>query len=312
MAPLDDPSALRLSLRRNVLKAGVKAGQRLAGIRGTSDAVDVMDEEWDNLFILDACRYDVFERHHEFPGTLQKRRSGGSHSVDFIRHNFVGRECHDTVYVTGNPFAVLATGVFYATVNLFDDAWDEELLTVPPEPVVEAAIEANDRHPDKRLIVHFMQPHYPFIGERGRRIDSGGVTGHVAEADVETKTERTYSSVWEKLDLGQCDVPSETVWEAYLENFRLVAGSAATLADHLDGKTVITADHGNLFGERLSPIPVRKYGHPKRIRHPALIDVPWHELPVEGRREVESHSPEGSESVEEEVVEERLEALGYA
>ncbi|MDG5776143.1 hypothetical protein VB773_02085 [Haloarculaceae archaeon H-GB2-1] len=36
-----------------------------------------MAEEWDNLVILDACRYDVFEEMHTFPGTLKPIISKG-------------------------------------------------------------------------------------------------------------------------------------------------------------------------------------------------------------------------------------------
>ena len=57
-----------------------------------------------------------------------------------------------------------------------------------------------------------------------------------------------------------------------------------TLIESLDGKTVVTSDHGNLFGRRLWPIPLQKYGHPPGLRFPELIEVPWHETPFENRR----------------------------
>jgi len=297
------------SSRYVLVRGSVKLRQGLDSLRRSS-GIRVMDEEWDNLFILDGCRYDLFERNHQFPGTLHRRRSAGSHSSEFVRHNFVGQEHFDTVYVTANPHAVLTLDTFHATVNLFGEAWDEDLLTVPPQPVVEATRRARERYPDKRLLVHFMQPHYPFLGSEGEGLETGGVTGNI-QADVEVKTNRTYDSIWDKLDVGACTADTETVWEAYVDNFRLVADHAASLADQLNGKTVITSDHGNLFGERLWPIPVRKYGHPLGIRHRALVDVPWHELPVDERRRTKADPPVETEDVAEDVVDDRLEALGY-
>jgi len=42
------------------------------------------------------------------------------------------------------------------------------------------------------------------------------------------------------------------VWEAYNENLDIVLTEIEALLDELDGKSVITADHGNLVGERLT------------------------------------------------------------
>jgi len=84
------------------------------------------------------------------------------------------------------------------------------------------------------------------------------------------------------------------------------------LLDELDGKSVVTSDHGNLFGERLWPIPIRRYGHPRGLRHPALIDVPWHEVPFETRREITADPPRSTEPVAGDLIQRRLEDLGYA
>jgi hypothetical protein len=77
---------------------------------------------------------------------------------------------------------------------------------------------------------------------------------------------------------------------------------------------VITADHGNLVGERLGPIPTRrKYGHPYGVHTEELVVVPWFVVEGETRREMRADSPVESdgESVSDEELEDRLEALGY-
>jgi hypothetical protein len=306
------PEVLRNPRRRRqkLIALSTLASQKFTKYCLNGDGIAVMEQEWDNLLILDASRYDLFATHHDFPGTLSKVSSRGSQSREFLERNFAGQQYHDTVYISGNPFMMfLDDDVFHATVNLFDDQWDDELLTVRPETVVEETLRAHREYPNKRLISHFMQPHYPFIGPVGQRIDSGGVTGQMLGTDAKTRDHTP--SIWSRLDLGEVTVDSETVWEAYVENFELVCEHATELVAALDGKSVITSDHGNLFGERLWPIPMRRFGHPPGVRPPALVDVPWHELPFDGRRDVMSEPPVERKSVATGVVEQRLEDLGY-
>lgn len=65
--------------------------------------VDVFEEDWDALIVLDACRYDLFARRSTLSGTLETRRSRGSSTVEFLRGNVADRDLRDTVYVTANP-----------------------------------------------------------------------------------------------------------------------------------------------------------------------------------------------------------------
>lgn len=298
-------------LRTEFAALGSRLNRAVADRRNPpAEAVRVMDEEWDNCLILDACRYDLFAERHELPGELRKVTSAGSQSLEFLRRNFAGETHHDAVYVTANPFATrLDDDVFHRVVDCFADDWDADLGTVPPEAVVEATRTARERYPQKRLLVHFMQPHYPFIGETGRELDSGGVTGHVTD---QAKTDEPTDSIWDRLAAGDADVSVETVREAYAENFELVQDHAADLAAALDGKTVVTADHGNLFGERQWPVPVRRYGHPAGLRVPELVAVPWHELPADERRTVTADPPERTGTVADDTVRDRLDNLGYA
>lgn len=266
-----------------------------------------MKEDWDSLLILDGCRYDMFTERIDLPGTLESRISLGSSSEEFMERNFVDEQFHDTVYVSANPFIPklgLNEGTFHAVVELLDD-WDEQLQTVRPDTVAEAAREAHEQYPNKRLIVHFMQPHTPFIGGLGREMVGGGWT---MDHDVEDDP-----GIWDRLRDGE-DVPLERVWEAYKENLDIVLEEVEPLLSDLNGKSVITADHGNLVGERLSPIPTRqKYGHPYGVHAEELVKVPWFVIQGSNRREISSDSPVESndETVSDEELEDRLEALGY-
>lgn len=65
----------------------------------------VMDEDWDTLVILDACRYDMFERRVPFDGKLDDRYSLGSTSEEFLEQNFSDSTYHDTVFVNANVYS---------------------------------------------------------------------------------------------------------------------------------------------------------------------------------------------------------------
>lgn len=266
----------------------------------------VMEEDWDNLVLLDACRYDMFAEQIDFDGELQSRISLGSTSEEFLERNFGGSIFHDTVYVNTNPYLPrlgLDDGTFHAVVDLLDE-WDPELQTVHPETVVEAARDAHLEFPDKRLIIHFMQPHIPFIGEIGRKIVGDGWTTDRAAENV--------NSIWKQLRHDDVEIDLEIVWKAYFENLDIVLSHVESLLDLVPGKTVVSADHGNLVSERLRPIPTTpKYGHPYGVYAQELVKVPWFVVESGNRRQVRSEPPINQRSQSDETIEQRLHALGY-
>ena len=267
--------------------------------------VRVAEEDWDNLVILDACRYDMFEGQRFLSGDLQYRRSLGSESWEFLQANFAGEMLHDTVYITANPHASkLPDDTFHAVVDLLEYGWDTEHQTVLPGAMVTAVQRAHERYPNKRLIAHFMQPHFPFIGDAGRRLEHGGIERPSAGGSGDSKRH-----VWGSLGHGR--ISGEDVWTAYRENLDVVLPHVNALLSLVPGKSVVTSDHGNLLGERTRPLPVRGYGHPRGLDVPELRDVPW--LVVEGseRRSVVAEPPVDEAGPSKHVVEDRLEALGY-
>ena len=264
--------------------------------------VKVIEEDWDNLLILDGCRFDTFVSVNELAGELEKRQSQGSESWEFLSKNFVGDTHHDTVYITSNPHASkVPDGTFHDVINLLDTSWDSELNTVLPEDVSSMARQARIDYPHKRLIIHYMQPHYPFIGELGQKISHGGFG-----PDNE---DNSGSHVWTKLQYGM--INENMVRKAYEENLQIVLDKVSNLLPELNGKTVITSDHGNLIGERVSPIPVKAYGHPRGLHVPELVTVPWLIRDAGDRREVFSEPPVESDRISNQVINHRLEALGY-
>lgn len=262
-------------------------------VRSPPEGTDFMAEDWDTLVLLDACRFDVFSEVNWIEGDLQSRLSPGTDSHEFLQGTFAGRQFHDTVYVTANPYSTgIEDGTFHAQISLLDETWDDDLETVTPDDVLEAAIQAHEDYPNKRVIVHFMQPHGPFLSEFGR-------------------------TVWENLEYcrGQYApeprVSRDELRRAYRENLQYVLERVETLLDEIEGRTVISADHGELLGERQRPIPIRGYEHKRHLYLPGLREVPWHAVESGDRRRVVAEAPVRRDRVDSETVGDRLSALGY-
>jgi hypothetical protein len=138
----------------------------------------VMEKDWDNLIVLDACRYDTLVDLNPFSQPVKQRVSLGANTTEFCRRNFGGTQYHDTVYITANPKGLKIDipgrygdhqRTFHATVSLLDE-WDSDTHTVMPEDVTRRALELQEEFPDKRLIIHFVQPHLPYLGKKSQQI----------------------------------------------------------------------------------------------------------------------------------------------
>jgi len=310
---LRNPQLVRTELNR----LGVVANQFYYRYRDTN-GIRIPDQEWDVLVVLDGCRYDLFAEvvdqfvveSDEF--TFEQVRSRGSHSRQFLMENFGNDTHHDTVYVSANPFVFRRDdGVFHSVRNLLRDEWDETLGTVPPDAVADAGVDWIDRYPNKRVIIHFMQPHFPFIGERGRQLkhrdihpdDIRELQGESDDPDVGGKI------IWDRLQHGE--VSLEEVWACYRENLELIVPHVTEIVDAANGTVVVTSDHGNLLGERLWPIPVRGYGHPQDLHVSELVNVPWLRIDRAQQRDIVSEPPQPIEGVDNDVITERLSDLGY-
>jgi len=278
-----------------------------------ADGIDVIEREWDNLFILDACRFDYMKEQRLINGELRPAISQASTSYEFIKQNFLGRDLHDTIYITANPYVEeLSKDVFYTVENLLIDQWDDDLGTVPPEAVVDATLKAHEAHPDKKLIVHFMQPHQPPLGPTAERINerlnlNNGYNKYQCVDGTDTKLSGTswFGAVM------QGEISHAELRQAYTETLDLVLDSTEQLLSAMDGKSVVTADHGEFLGERLSTVGHRLYGHKPDNYAPELRVVPWLEVESDSRRDVVSETPIGFERLEDDSVDDRLRALGY-
>lgn len=265
----------------------------------------IMEEDWDNIIILDACRADLFEETFDTESfdSYQRIASAGSKTKNWTGKNFGGKEFGDTVYVNANTMVTNSNiGKFHKFIDVWDDdsAYDEELRTIPADVVIEYARRAAEEYPDKRLIIHFIQPHFPFVTQPDLifRPQWGG----------EGSSEDNPNHVWDALERGL--ISKEEAWSGYSENLEFIASDIDSLAEELPGKTVISSDHGNMVGER-TPFLGRIYGHPGKIRTPELVCVPWAVYDNSPRKEIIDDGVESTDSLDSDKMKQRLEALGY-
>ncbi|MBX0296662.1 sulfatase-like hydrolase/transferase [Haloarcula nitratireducens] len=287
-----NPRKIPTAVKHEVNYYGRCINQEYYKKAGKRKGFDLVEKDWDTAIILDACRYDFFKnRNRLLQGSLKKEISPGSESREFIQRSFVGRDLHDTVYVTANPYTKLVEPDTFHKIFL-DEAWDEQGDQAPADRVTNVAMDAHKKYPEKRIIVHYMQPHLPIIPSEQNSINDSlkGVREGYWPTGTTTMTE---------------------VRKAYAANLEYVLEYIEELIETVDGKIVVTADHGELLGERQSPIPVRGTDHFPNLYVPELIEVPWLTIREEKRRKITEEPPEDEFTVDEEATQDRLKALGY-
>ena len=116
--------------------------------------------------------------------------------------------------------------------------------------VTDLAIQhGREKNPD-RLIVHYIQPHYPYYT--------------AVTADGQESLEGWQNG----------SVTFEEVWERYMAELNDGLEAVGRLIQNYDAqKVAISADHGDAFGERW--MGIKGYGHKAGRLHPKIRRVPW-------------------------------------
>lgn len=263
------------------------------------DGIYVLDQDWDNLIILDACRYDIFAEEvaqTTLDGSLQQIESRAPTTSDWVRTNFRDRTLTDIVCVSNNPWYEQLSDLeldFHSYRPLYSkyfDGYEESLDHL--RNLVKEVVES---YQHKRLIIHINLPHEPYIGATAQEYPILNRARCPTEAARKTKHPR----------------PDVIIEKAYRENLRIGLELAEEFRGYLSGKTVISGDHGELLGERYLTMPFKQYGH-HGIFVPELLNVPWFVCEYDTRRDIYPEEPvnEINETLQEEL-EEHLEYLGY-
>lgn len=278
---------------------------------------NVYESDWDLLIVLDACRVDTLREvaeEYEFIENVDSVWSVGSQSAEWMANTFTENrldEIEETTYISGNGYSnsVLTSGHLppanntipvdlsrWATVDegdlqshiaVWETHHDETYGSVLPGPITDYTItESREGHAD-RIIAHYTQPHLPYVG----------AAYHEERAATEVE-DRGY----ELLEEGVAS--RDEVYKAYKETLRWVLDDVEELLENVDAeRVVITADHGEAFGEW------KAYGHPEGFPHPCIRKVPWVETSAsdERTREPDIDTPSSVDT----DIEDHLRDLGY-
>lgn len=262
---------------------------------GQNKGMDVMKADWDTLIILDACRYDTLSEvaPNDWP-EIECRKSKATNTWNFYKRNFCEGPYNDTVVVTAQPRTVLLReDDFYDVIPVYEENWDEDLGTLPPEIMAKRTIETHDKYPNKRILSHWIQPHYPFIGSD-------------KFSDYKVKKE----SIWKDLKRNSIDQTDAEVYRAYENTLEYTLPHVSKVVENVQRRVVVSSDHGNAFGVDKSSIPFKIYGHPRDIRIPQLTNIPWSVFKCPNRPTIRGDERK-ARNMTSDVVDDRLADLGY-
>lgn len=310
---------------------------------------DFLDQDEYAVVVLDACRYDVFERVYTdfLDGELEKVWSPANKTPIWAPKMWP--DTYDCTYVSTTPYIsryeyeqfgyrYCGDEHFDRVVEAWDFGWDHDLRTTPPDVVTDATLEIAATSEQTRVVAHYMQPHTPFIGDYrpGAAYQelpdaSGDVTPSERREFLENASEVTKEEmVGYEISGGDAkrydiDLPSlkstytlfeegeitvDQVRRAYRSNLTTALEEVVRLVERLDCPVAVTADHGDLLGEN------GRTGHQRTelVAHPALREVPWFVVNEEyigtTDNDVEESVIESGQTPTEEVKE-KLSHLGY-
>jgi hypothetical protein len=221
----------------------------------------IFKDDWKTLIILDACRYDSFEQINLIKGELKRVYSAGSSTVEWF-HNTFKDLYYNTIYISANPYInSQKNNKFFKIIDVWNFGWDEMKQTVLPQEVTKIAIQIESIYPEKRKIIHYIQPHFPPLGEE-----------KIWESWQMARNQQLGKTMEKKVPLLVEVIKEygrEKVYKAYLDNLEIVLREVEELIKRIGGKTIITSDHGEAFGEN------RVFSHPPKSDLEELRVVPY-------------------------------------
>lgn len=305
----------------------------------------LVDEDEFVLIILDACRFDYFQRVYQdyFSGDLEKVWSEGSKTPQWIPRTW--SKYYDLTYVSGAPYMsdhrkdmlsekYTPSEHFDQIEHIWATDWDGKRFTTDPTAITNAALTEIANSEKSRLVVHHLQPHEPYIGDGS---DGFLETPEIPPWDM-TETSLSAQEVYEfsnpkVIDGKDINLPRLSIldqiksgdltideWRtAYENNLRSALTEVKEITKHVDEDctVIISSDHGELLGERSELLNRILHMHPGDRIDPRLRCVPWLKVDqkhLQGMTIPESKINERDQSeanVTTDEVTKRLADLGY-
>lgn len=242
------------------------AWQKLPARRRADSLFSRLNEvDWDVVLILDACRYDALQKVAD-EAVVDSVYASVSSTPEFLDAAKELEVFENAAYISANPQTKdRSPGTDIDLIPTYEELWDERLDTVPASPVLETV--RDEVSDTKRVVGHLIQPHYPHICEIGGQTVPVPDGLHPQAHGMKWVAGNGFQEI---LASGQVDL--STARESYDACVDYAWDNASAVAANLaeEGyRVVITADHGECFGE---------WGfveHPVGVRIKPLVRVPW-------------------------------------
>lgn len=287
-----------------------------------SDRLNVFNEEWELLIVLDTCRPDALRQvsdEYPFIKEVGTRWSVGGTSSEWMYNTFdrsFQDEISNTALVSSNAYAwgIFESGFESVSLRNFRDNTPGQSVNRSVQRLDDYAVTSPvDRDSfDNVVVVTETEKEYPVKYPSPRR-----VTDHVIKQDRSNSPptriiahymppHTPYITRMVDGEIQFCKNRSRRSFEAYIDNLRWALEEVSLLLENVDRESVvITADHGENFHCR----SIRD-NHGVGMITPAVRRVPWVETSARDKRtyEPDLSDADGRESM---TAEETLEALGY-
>lgn len=265
--------------------------------------IDLLKANWKVLVILDACRYDIFKQmyadiiHHK--SKLKKAKTFSSGTQEWMSKNFYNEDCSDIIYM--DPIVMFNKFIprhnFFKVVMVWKKKWNYEYGTIMPQDMTDITLEQIKQHPEKRFIVHYHQPHAPYLLPEFLGMGEIDTPEKIQQSIKENKkknkdlphflqgnmkkilgNERAWNWLI-RLGMEPLDYygkiyklyGEEGLVRGYTETLKLVLDDVNRLIEACDRKIVITSDHSKNLNGSMANLK-NEY-------------IPWLEIGEEGSRE---------------------------
>ncbi len=217
-------------------------------------------KDWECLILLDACRYDlskgIFDK--SLTGKLIPVDSESCNTNQWYKLNW-NNKSEDIILVSASPVPWRWGNVNYVHNRKFfrsipvwkEDDWLE------PSVCLNKAIEIQEKF-NKKLLVHLIPPHLPYLGNKGKKFLKSIGT----RCELTTDVYKNVSNYGKKFGWK---IPKE----CYMENIEYVLNKIKDKLSLLKGKIIITSDHGEIIVPNF-------YNHNKFEQD--INMVPWFEM----------------------------------
>lgn len=264
--------------------------------------------DWNVLIVLDACRADAFRQVINPDAGVVRSLAPCTRAWirQFGRITARQPERPDVLWVTANPVVDRDCARYGLDAVRLMSVWrtrwghhgEAGIPTVHPDAVNDEVRQYLRQHGQpERMIIHYMQPHAPYIGSPELASARIGPAHNPLLREMKCLPDPEDA-------VRRGDLTWQEVREAYDGNLKLVWDSVQRLLPDLKGHVIVTADHGELLGEG------GRFGHGCRCTTELLRRVPWVTYDGGPYEPSPVHVAE-EEAQDGDLMERKLRALGY-